>query len=156
MFGALRKILFACFVALITIYGGASIGNAAEFYASPVAFSEQMIPLKLADAMQMPAENHTHEHQESHMNMEHDEMQGNESHVMIPSQAEQSIDAHEEHKHAANGETNEGHEHQHDARTMGAPGEGPNWPLIEGFAFFNMLVIGLAGVMKWKKKEKIQ
>jgi hypothetical protein len=47
-------------------------------------------------------------------------------------------------------------EHEHDGRTMGKPGEGPNWPLIEGFAFFNILVLIGAGFMKWKKKENIQ
>ena len=105
---------------------------------------------KLA-AMQMPEG--SHEHSEDMPGME-GEMTNHDGHEMAAvSEKDASLHT-EEHRHDSN--QTEGHEHQHDQRTMGKPGEGPNWPLIEGFAFFNILVLIGAGFMKWKKKENVQ
>ena len=101
-------------------------------------------------AMQMP--DGTHEHSGNMPGME-ESMADHDGHEReAVSEKEGSI--HTEHMHD-NGQV-EAHEHQHDQRTMGKPGEGPDWPLIEGFAFFNILVLIGAGFMKWKKKENVQ
>lgn len=157
MLESLGKFLFMCLVAVITVSGGISTGNAAG-NVSQAVFSEQKTPLLLASAMQMPEENNTNEHDENHMHTGHEEMPDseNETHAMMHQQTDQSADMNEAHNHPADNEANEMHEHHHDDRTTGKPGEGPNWPFIEAIFSFNILVIVFAGFMKWKKKEKLQ
>jgi hypothetical protein len=153
MWYVLKKFLFTCFLALIVMGGTFFTGNAEA--ASPITIEK---PLMLADAMQMTGEKHSHGHDGNMEEMEsmNEDMSENESsHHRMDSKVAEPDAGHETHGHTM-AQATETHEHQHDERTMGKPGEGPNWPLIEGFAFFNILVLIGAGFMKWKKKENVQ
>ncbi|WP_196590248.1 hypothetical protein [Pectinatus frisingensis] len=148
---ALKKFLFMCAAALITVNAVAAIGSANKMLP---AWEQQKESLKLADAMQMSDENNSDGSKSMHAN--HEEMQEDDTKAMHHQMETQSSHDYQAHNHVRSGEATEVHEHQHDERTMGKPGEGPNWPFIEGVVIFNALVIVFAGIMKWSKKEKLQ
>lgn len=143
MFCALKKFLLICTAVWMVLATSLSAENRVNAAGNDAAF-------QLA-AVQMPEG--THEHSGNMPGMEEMSEHEHDGHEMANDPTKESS-LHAEPNH----DTNQAgvHEHQHDERTMGKPGEGPNWPLIEGFAFFNILVLIGAGFMKWKKKENIQ